>query len=458
MGYYLLANKTFKTKKEIVNKIRSIDDSYQDYQPITGENYDIITDILKWNSQFKTKSIGMTDIYFAKHKKHDTRCIHIAYGNISMHIKDRPSDDISWSCCLKYIKQEKQEETSPLEFIMPFGTHTGKMFKTIIKKYPNYAKWILSDDFKNKEINKKMLEALEEFVRTIKSKNNMKQLEIVDNNKKMNNTTQSTMNLFYTNRKTYTTPIAQYDLSGNLIRIYNSGKETAKHGYNPQCVSKCVNNKLKLHNNSIFVKIPNTNKAEPKIDPKPYIIHQDNKTNSNKNEFVKETITIKPKGLRIGMFNKQKELLQVFTKIQEIENKFGHASGVFDHLYGKIKTKNKIKNGYNNLYFFRKLEIGQTYTIGEKYDLRKFEKAVPRKITSGPNKNVTTVKETIIPENKTIPVEYKNINTETIPTKNKTIPVENKTITIEELKKIFPQPEPKKRNFIQRFMYLFTGK
>jgi hypothetical protein len=437
MEKYIVSNIEFDSRKEIKQKIQDIEKSYSDYVPVSGNDLVFMLDVFRNHYNFENKIRGMTDIYFAPHHEYkSTRCVHIAYGNKNTDIKNRPSDDISWTVCLKRIKRVKPKLNGS---IITFGKYKGKTVEEVCEMDRSYLEWILRT-FKEEEI-----------------KNEVKKHTITKENKKMNNTTQSTMNLFYTNRKTHTTPIAQYDLSGNLLRIYNSGKETAQHGYNPQCVSKCVNNKLKLHNKSIFIKISNKNKAEPKIDPKPYII-QDNKTNSNKNEFVKETITIKPKGLRIGMFNKQKELLQVFTKIQQIENKFGHTSGVFDHLYGKIKTKNKIKNGYNNLYFFRKLDVGQTYTIGEKYDLRKFEKAVPRKITSGPNKNVTTVKEKITPENKTIPVEYKNINTETIPTKNKTIPVENKTITIEELKNIFPQPEPKKRNFIQRFMYLFTGK
>jgi hypothetical protein len=189
MLHYILANKTFKTKKEIVDKIRSIDNSHQDYQPITGEDYDIITDLLDWNSQFKTKSIGMTDIYFAQHKKHNSRCIHIAYGNSSMEIKNRPSDDISWSCCLKYIKQEKQEDQSPLNFRMPYGTHERKMFKTIIENHLGYAKWMLGDTFHDRRLKKKMLEALEEFakIKSINHTKNIKQMEMFDNNTKTMN-------------------------------------------------------------------------------------------------------------------------------------------------------------------------------------------------------------------------------------------------------------------------------
>ena len=436
MEKYIVSNIEFDSRKEIKQKIQDIEKSYSDYVPISGNDLIFMLHLFRNHPCFVSKIKGMTDIYFAPHQEYkSTRCIHVAYGNKNTEIKNRPNENISWVTCLNRIKKTKPN-------VIPDGKYTGELVDEVCKKDRPYLEWMFQK-LKQEE------ELMNQIIKQITTKEN----------KKMNNTIQSTMNLLYTNKKTYITkPIAQYDLSGNLIRIYNSGQETAKHGYDPTSVSKCVNNKLKLHNNSIFIKIPNKDKVEPKIDPKPYTFHKDIETNSNKNEFVKETITIKPKGLRIGMFNKQKELLQVFTKIKQIENKFGHTSGVFDHLYGKIKTKNKIKNGYNNLYFFRKLEIGQTYTIGEKYDLRKFEKAVPRKITSGPNKNVTTLEETIIPENKTIPVEYKNINTETIPTKNKTIPIENKTITIEELKKIFPQPEPKKRNFMQRLMYLFTGK
>ena len=441
MKKYIIDNIAFNNKKQIKEKVYEIQRKYSDYVPIHGNDLSFILDMFKQHSRFIYISKGMTDIYFAPHSKWDhTRCVHIAYGNKDTDIKNRPNDVISWISCLQRIKETKINGN-----ILNFGKYKGKTVEEVCKIDRSYLEWILKE-FKQPEI-----------------KNEVKK-HIHMNTQQ--NTIQTTMQLNYNsnkNQKRFTKPIAQYDLKGNLIRTYASGLETATLGYNPQCVSKCVNNKMKLHNKSIFIKIPNKNKVEPKIDPTPFLVYRNDKI-STKNEIVKETITIKPKGIRIGMFNKQKQLLRVFNSIKQIKNEFGHSSGVFDHLYGRIKTKNKIKNGYNDLYFFRKLSVGQTYTIGEKYDLRNFEDAVPRiinpKITNKPEDIIVTLKEikTTNPENEIIPIENPIVpmKNEIIPIENPIVNVENKTISIEELKNILT-PEPKKRNFIQRLVYLFTG-
>ncbi len=236
-------------------------------------------------------------------------------------------------------------------------------------------------------------------------------------------------------------PVAQYDIRGNIIRTYDCIKETKKSGYNPTIVSKCINNKIKLHDNNIFIKIKDKNNIALKIDPAPYINNR--KSTMGLNNLIvnnlktlednqnKKTFTIKSNGLRIGMFNKSKMLLEVFTDEHQIKNTFGHVSGVYDHLYGRITGKNKIKRGYKNLYFFKKLNVGQSYTIGEKYDFSQFEKAEPRKIKRNiiPNKNIV-----------------------------KQIPKVENIIPTPKVDNIIPTEEPMKKNFMQRLVYLFTGK
>jgi hypothetical protein len=185
--YYIIGNKKFNSKKEIVEKIRSIDCSYEDYQPITGNDYNIIIDLLKWNSQFKTKSTGMTDIYFAPHQKYNTRCIHIAYGNTSIPIEDRPCDDISWTCCIHYIKKQKKGKESALNYKLDFGIYNGKTLKTLLTTDINYAKWILSDKFKNNKVKPKLIQAMKELLEKEKQKNmkHITQTKLFDNDIKM---------------------------------------------------------------------------------------------------------------------------------------------------------------------------------------------------------------------------------------------------------------------------------
>jgi hypothetical protein len=417
MEKYIISNIQFDSKTEIKQKIQEIEKKYLDYQPVSGDDLNFMLDVFSHHYNFKKKTSGMTDIYFAPHKEYKTtRCAHIAYGNKNIDIKSRPSDDISWTMCVKRIRKKKLKING---HILTFGKYKGKTVEEVCQEDRQYLEWILRE-FKDTGVKT-------EVKKHIKPNNKME-------------TIQTTMKLEYKTdkkQKTSEKPIAQYDTGGNLIRIYNSGKETEENGYNSQCVSKCVHNKMKLHKNFIFIKISNNQNADPKIDPTPYLINLRNSVKSEKVENIKNSITIQATGLRIGMFNKQKELLEVFTNNEQIVKKFGHNSGVYDHLYGKILTKNKRKKGYKNLYFFRKLNIGQTYNIGEKYDLNQFENATPRKFTNSINPK---------PTNNTVPVKETEI-----------IPVYNQIIPVEELKNILPE-EPKKRNFMQRLKYLFTGK
>lgn len=241
-----------------------------------------------------------------------------------------------------------------------------------------------------------------------------------------------------------TIPIAQYDINGNIIRTYTSLEETSKCGYSPQSVSKCINHKLKLHDKNIFIRIKNLASVPRKIDPTPYLPNIKstmglnnrilNNIQNNTEEVIPtmnniKTYTIDNKlNTRIGMFNKKQILLDVFTHQDQITKMFGHTSGVYDHLYGKIKGKNKIKNGYKNKFFFKKLNVGQTYTQGEKYEFSQFEQAVPRKFVKHTTPEVT-----------------KAVKRTPIKTKIKS-------------KKIVDTTPKAEKNFFQRLVYLFTGK
>lgn len=41
--------------------------------------------------------------------------------------------------------------------------------------------------------------------------------------------------------------VGQYSLDGQLLNTYNSETETAKYGFNPSCISKCINNRINSH-------------------------------------------------------------------------------------------------------------------------------------------------------------------------------------------------------------------
>ena len=424
----------FSSKKKIKQKIQEIEKKYLDYQPLVDKDLEFMIDIFKYHSNFESKMKGMTDIYFAPCKEYpSTRCAHIAYGNKNTEIKKRPFDDISWTFCVKRIKVNTLDK-----FRLPFGSYRGKTIKEVDTLNRSYLVWILGPEFKDLKIK----EQVEKYFMNIEQK---------INNIMITNPNQTTMDFKYQTNKPqkpkvkqnrFRQAVAQYDIHGNIIRTYDSVLDTAKSGYNPQCVSKCLNKKIKLHEKCIFTRVENKSNIPSKIDPTPYIIIKSTiETNTPIVDTPnKESITIKPNGLRIGMFDKQKKLLEVFTKEKQIVDKFNHSSGVYDHLYGKITSRDKIKNGYKNLYFFRKLNIGQTYTLGEVYDLSQFEKAKPRKFV----KNIKT--------QPSIPVE-EIIKT---PIENTVIPVEEiKTIPVEDI--IIPTEEPK-RNFMQRLRYLFTGK
>ena len=436
MEKYIIADIQFNTKGQVRKKIQKIAKS-KDFEPLSKNDKLFMDCVFAQDGKFEDK-IKDSDyyIYFAPHKEYtSTRCAYISYLK-----SDIPTHDISWVECVN-----KMTKTDVNGFIIKFGKYreNPKTVKEVLISDSGYVKWILGEFKNNNKKNIKVLTEIKQQMLLYKhnqettnniTTNNITTINTMTTNNTLTtnetmttNPNQTTMKLEYLTdkkQKRFTKRVAQYNLEGILMKTYDSVQETEDSGYSAFCVSKCINHKIKLHKKCIFMKIKNGKDAETKIDASPYLVHtsktkvNDNKEEvSNNNEIVKETITIKPKGMRIGMFNKQKKLLQVFTKIEQITNKFGHTSGVYDHLYGKVKKK----SGYNNLYFFKELNVGQTYTINEKYDFKQFEKAIPKKI----KKNIVPVQET------------------------KMVPVKNKIISTEE--------PIIKRNFFQRLKYLITG-
>lgn len=265
---------------------------------------------------------------------------------------------------------------------------------------------------------------------------------------RITNPVQTTMDFKYqSNKKNTKTKIAAYDINGYLIKTYNKIAECAADGFHTKSVSKCLTGKLKTHNNFIFIKYEN---QEPnlKIDTREYKARKNSlKFNSlqilktiteNKVNNTKQKIHI-PKGnrTRIGMFEKNGNLIKIFLSSKELEEyDYKARYAVYQQIYGECSEK--LKKGYKGKYFFRRLEAGKTYTLEEKYDYNQIPFDCQKRFFS---RNINTIP---IEEPKAIPLE------------NTVIPIEElKTIPIEDI--IIPTEEPK-RNFMQRLRYLFTGK
>ena len=273
-------------------------------------------------------------------------------------------------------------------------------------------------------------------------------------------------------RKYFQQRVAQYDINGHIIRTYNSVKETKECGYNQQCVSMCINKQMKLHDNNIFIKLKGNQKAAVKIDPTPYITRKNSPVginnlitndiiNTTKPEVVNTVIPKvtpietpkqlpKPKSLNkagVGMFLKNGILVNIFHNDADIIKEFGYTSSVYDHLYGRIKTKSKLKNGYKNKFFFRKMETDMVYTIGQKYNLNDFPQAVSKR-----NKNNT-------PTEITKPVKIPKVKNQDTKKKTATQTIDIPEVNRKDINKINISVEvkDKKRNFFQRLVYLFRG-
>ena len=251
------------------------------------------------------------------------------------------------------------------------------------------------------------------------------------------------------NRQKLMKPVAQYDIRGNIIRTYNSVEETAQSGYNPQSVSKCINNKLKLHDKNIFIAIKNKNNVAKKIDPTPYITNKN--SNLGLNNLIVNTLFLEQKETpttpeytkviipknnktRIGMFLNDGTLERVILNHTELKQLKRAKNMAFKHIYGNFTSK-KIKKGYLGKYQFRRLEKGKTYLLGYQYNLAEFKFDYQRRFLKVKRKVITNtvVKETSIP-----------------------ILEAKETITTSLVENIIPTEQPK-RNFMQRLIYLFTG-
>jgi hypothetical protein len=246
--------------------------------------------------------------------------------------------------------------------------------------------------------------------------------------------------------------VAQYDIHGNLIKTYDSVLDTAKSGYNPQCVSKCINNKLKLHDKNIFIAIKNKNNVAKKIDPTPFITNKNSNLGLN-NLIVnslfseqKETPTtpeytkvIIPKNnkTRIGMFLNDGTLERVILNHTELKQLKRAKNMAFKHIYGNFTSK-KIKKGYLGKYQFRRLEKGKTYLLGYQYNLAEFKFDYQRRFLNVKRKVKTDILNTVVKETSIPILEAKE------------------TITTSLVENIIPTEQPK-RNFMQRLIYLFTG-
>jgi uncharacterized protein (DUF3820 family) len=445
MENYIISNMEFSSKKKIKQKIQEIEKKYMDYQPLVDKDLEFMIDIFKYHSNFESKMKGMTDIYFAPCKEYpSTRCAHIAYGNKNTDIKKRPCDDISWTFCVKRIKVNTLDK-----FRLPFGSYRGKTIKEVDTLNRSYLVWILGPEFKDLTIK----EQVEKYFKM--------NIEQKINNITITNPNQTIMDFEYQTNKPqkpkvqqnrFRQAVAQYDIHGNLIKTYDSVLDTAKSGYNPQCVSKCINNKLKLHDKNIFIAIKNKNNVAKKIDPTPFITNKNSNLGLN-NLIVnslfseqKETPTTpeytkvnipKNNKTRIGMFLNDGTLERVILNHTELKQLKRAKNMAFKHIYGNFTSK-KIKKGYLGKYQFRRLEKGKTYLLGYQYNLAEFKFDYQRRFLNVKRKVKTDILNTVVKETSIPILEAKEAITTSL--------VEN----------IIPTEQPK-RNFMQRLIYLFTG-
>lgn len=175
------------------------------------------------------------------------------------------------------------------------------------------------------------------------------------------------------------TKVAVYDINGYLIRTYNKSVDTLKDGFNPNKVSKCITGILKTHNNCIFLKVDSNSPAQ-KIDPKPFTMRKN--STAFKNQMMlnciidsyeknhKQIVKIPENNkIRIGMFNKKGHLIKVFLHTKEIQDDNTVSDyTIYKYVYGDLTPK-RLKKGYKGKYYFRRLQAGNSYTIGEKYNV-----------------------------------------------------------------------------------------
>lgn len=258
--------------------------------------------------------------------------------------------------------------------------------------------------------------------------------------------------------------IAAYDINGYLIKTYDKIIDCVRDGFNATAVTKCVNGKRKLHNNFIFIRYKAGEEPRLKIDSSLYTIRKNSRKHKNLQilKTISEELNNKPKEkflitkkhrTRIGMFEKDGTLFKVFLTTKDLEDYDASAQyAAYNQIYGRYNKK--LKKGYKNKFHFRRLQVGETYIIGEKYNLADIPFDTQKVFIKNKNN---------IPVETPIPIE--NFNTVSVSPE-----VENLKNTVQELKNsietLIKVPtekvddaieKPKKKNFFQRLAYLFTG-
>ena len=155
MGKYKINNQVFSSKEKIVEKIRSLERKYDDYEPIGDADKRFLIEIFRFHPNFEDKMDGMTDLVFAEsvHYNGRTRCIFVAYGENNEDIRDRPMDDISWVECMKNIPVPTKHR---IHFKFTFGKHKGKTIEEVNNIDRAYLLWITNSEFKNRSVKIKV--------------------------------------------------------------------------------------------------------------------------------------------------------------------------------------------------------------------------------------------------------------------------------------------------------------
>jgi hypothetical protein len=149
----------------------------------------------------------------------------------------------------------------------------------------------------------------------------------------------------------------------------------------------------------------------------------------------------------------------VFTTFKKLKSKFSNTSGVYDHYFDRIVKSKSKESGYHGFYF-KQLNIGETYIIGEKYDFSSFQKPISKfnKLIEVEHSPIVDTIDVKIPENKLLSenllnvVDFNTIKVEDI-FPSATVEIPNNTPTYQ---------ESTKENIIKRIQYgiryILTGK
>jgi hypothetical protein len=262
--------------------------------------------------------------------------------------------------------------------------------------------------------------------------------------------------------KTRKSKIATYDLNGYLIRTYENLSLVRNDGYDPISVGKCLNGDQKTHNDCIFIRLEKSQTPTSRIDSTEYKINKNStkyknlqilksisqsKTEENNKPETENFRTVNTKNslTRVGMFDKKGVLLEVFLTQESINKHFGKQSNrtIYRYMYGSFSER-RLKKGFRNKFYFRKLEKKTKYFIGKQYDLSSFPQAKQtrfkiikkelQKINNIPNENNSIILNNPIKE------ESQNINI--VSNQNEQNSIQNKEY----------------KSFWSRMKWLFFGK